>query len=70
MMQGSFSSVVSTVFLIIVLIWAVVLIISLVTLSRRRDIFMPVKIFWSVVIVIAPFAGLLVYLIYGPKKRV
>jgi len=65
----SFSSVVFNIFIIVLLVWVVVLAVVLISLSRRKDILMPVRLFWSAVIVFAPFAGLLVYFIYGPKKR-
>jgi hypothetical protein len=63
-------SIIVNAFLVIVIIWFVVLIISLFTLSRRRDITIPVKIFWSAVIFFAPVAGLIFYLIYGYGKKI
>ncbi|EHQ28172.1 PLDc N-terminal domain-containing protein [Mucilaginibacter paludis] len=69
-MQTSLSSVLINTTLIILLIWLIVLVFSLVSLSRRRDIFTPVKVFWAAIILFAPVAGLVVYLVYGPKKRV
>ncbi|RKR81739.1 phospholipase D-like protein [Mucilaginibacter gracilis] len=69
-METSFSSVLLNIFFVAVLVWVAVLVIALVSLARRNDIFMPVKIFWSAVIVFAPLAGLLAYLVYGPKRRV
>ena len=65
----SFSSVLFNVFLMVLLVWVVVLTVVLITLSKRKDVALPIKLFWSAVIVFAPFAGLLVYLIYGPKNR-
>jgi hypothetical protein len=63
------TSIIANAFFILVMIWFVILIISLFTLSRRRDISIPVKIFWSAVIFFAPVAGLIFYLIYGYRKK-
>jgi len=63
-------SIIVNTFLILVVIWFVVLIISLFTLSRGRDIAIPAKIFWSAIIFFAPVIGLIFYLIYGYRKRI
>ncbi|MEO6524053.1 MAG: hypothetical protein ABIN91_20380 [Mucilaginibacter sp.] len=68
-MQISFSSVFFNIFIIALLVWVVVLTVVLITLSRRKDVALPIKLFWSAIIVFAPFAGLLVYIIYGLKRR-
>jgi hypothetical protein len=56
-------------YLALVIIWVVTIIIVLVTLFRRKDILLPVKIFWAVIIFIAPVLGLLFYLVLGLPKR-
>ena len=68
-MQTSFSSILFNSVVILVLIWLVVLIVSLLKLARRKDLFAPVKYLWAAIIVFAPVAGLIAYLIYGSKKR-
>lgn len=56
-------------YLALVIIWVVTLIIVLITLFRRKDIFLPVKIFWAAIIFIAPVLGLIFYLLLGLPKR-
>ena len=68
MLFDFFSTLVSG-YLALVIIWLVTLLIVLVTLFRRRDILLPVKLFWAVVIFIAPLIGLIFYLIFGLPKR-
>jgi len=48
-------------------IWLLVLIISLLTLSRRKDMFFMIKVFWAIVIFFAPVIGLVFYIIFGSK---
>lgn len=55
--------------IILAIVWLLVLIISLLTLSLRKDMLMPVKAFWAAIIIIAPIAGLIVYLIYGTRRN-
>jgi hypothetical protein len=56
-------------YLILIAIWLVTIIIVLVTLFRRKDIFLPVKIFWAAILFIAPVIGLIFYLFLGLPKR-
>ena len=55
--------------LVALLVWLLVLIIALVTLSRRQDIATPVKIFWAAVIFFAPLIGLILYFVFGFKRK-
>lgn len=68
MLLDFFSTLISG-YLALVIIWLVTLIIVLVTLFRRRDILFPVKLFWALVIFVAPLIGLIFYLIFGLPKR-
>lgn len=56
-------------YLVLVGLWAITLVIVLITLFRRKDIAQPTKIFWAVIIFIAPVLGLIFYLIVGLPKR-
>jgi hypothetical protein len=57
-------------YLVLVIIWLLTVVIILVTLFRRKDILLPVKLFWGVVIFVAPLIGLIFYLIFGlPGKK-
>ena len=56
-------------YLIIVALWLLTIIIVFVTLFKRKDIPMPVKIVWAIIIFVAPVIGLIVYLIVGLQKR-
>ena len=48
-------------------IWLLVLIISLFTLSKRKDMYMPIKVFWALVIFFAPVIGLIFYIMFSSK---
>lgn len=68
MMLDFFSALLSG-YLILVGLWLITIIIVLITLFRRKDILLPVKIFWGIIIFIAPVIGLILYLILGIPKR-
>lgn len=68
MLLDFFSALVSG-YLILVGLWLLTIIIVFVTLFKRKDIPLPVKIFWAIIIFIAPVIGLIVYLIVGLQKR-
>ncbi len=67
LLQTNFSA--SSVLLILLGVWLLVLIIALVSLWKRHDTIMPVRIFWMLVIFVAPVIGLVFYLVFGTKKR-
>ena len=48
-------------------IWLLVLVISLLTLSLRKDMFFAIKVFWAIVIFFAPVIVVLFYIIFGWK---
>jgi len=56
-------------YLALVIIWAVTLVTVLIILLKRKDVSMPEKIFWAVIIFIAPVIGLIFYLIFGLRGR-
>ncbi len=66
-MLHQISSTIQDIFYILAAIWFILLIISLFRLSNRKDMFLPVKVFWAFVIFLAPFIGLVFYLIYSRK---
>jgi hypothetical protein len=68
MLLDFFSALVSG-YLIIVGIWLITLIIVLITLFKREDIPSPVKIFWAAIIFLFPALGLIVYLMFGLRRR-
>lgn len=57
------------IYLLIVLIWLVVAVFALISIVKRQDMRMPLKIFWCTVIVIAPIVGLVIYLVYSYSKE-
>ena len=67
--MSSFSSALLNIFLIAIIIWFIVLIIAIITLTKRKDIVTPAKAFWSAVIFFAPVVGLIFYLMYGFKNK-
>lgn len=48
-------------------IWLLILIVALFTLSRRKDMFTFIKIFWALVIFFAPVLGLIFYIMFSSK---
>ena len=68
MLLDFFSEVVKS-YLAILVIWFITFIIVLISLFKRNDIFLPVKLFWGFIIFIAPVIGLIFYLIYGLKGK-
>jgi len=53
----------------IIIVWFIIFVVCLVTLSRRKDLSLPEKIFWAVVIFFAPVIGLIFYLVFGSKRK-
>jgi len=51
--------------LVVCLFWLVILVTSINGLVKRKDISLPLKIFWGVVISLAPVLGLIVYVLIG-----
>lgn len=68
MLLDFFSALISG-YLILVGLWLITVIIVLVTLFKRQDILLHVKIFWAAIIFIAPLIGLIFYLFFGLPKR-
>jgi len=54
---------------VVIIIWFIIFVVCLVLLSRRKDITIPEKIFWAIVIFFAPVVGLIFYLVFGFNKR-
>jgi hypothetical protein len=52
---------------LLIVIWLVLLVTSINSLVKRRDISLPVKIFWGAVISLAPVVGLILYVVFGRK---
>ena len=53
----------------VILIWLITLLIVVFTLIKRRDVILPVKIVWGIILCIAPVIGLIFYLIFGLKGK-
>ena len=56
-------------YLAIVIIWLLTFVVVLITLAKRKDMIIPIKIFWGFIIFIAPVIGLIFYLVYGLKGK-
>lgn len=67
--MNNLSSTLLNTFIILVIVWLIVLIIAIITLTKRKDIIMPIKAFWGMVLFMAPVVGLIFYLIYGFRKK-
>lgn len=57
------------IYLIVVLVWLLVASFTLISILKRKDMMLPVKILWSAVVVIVPVVGLIIYLIYNYNKE-
>ncbi len=55
--------------ILLILIWLIVLATSILGLVKRKDISLPVKIFWALVISVAPVIGLIIYVLVGRRSR-
>ncbi len=51
--------------LVVCLFWLVILITSINGLVKRKDISLPIKILWGIVISVAPVLGLIIYVLIG-----
>ncbi|MCJ8208891.1 PLDc N-terminal domain-containing protein [Mucilaginibacter sp. RS28] len=67
--MNSFSATLINIFIGIVILWLIVLVISLISLSRRKDMLKPIKVIWAAAIFFAPVVGLIFYLIYGTRNN-
>lgn len=67
-MDGSTSTLLN-IFIVLILVWLVVLVFSIISLTRRKDMIVPVKVFWGAVLFMAPVVGLIFYLIYGTRRN-
>ncbi|RFM27761.1 hypothetical protein [Deminuibacter soli] len=68
-MLADLSNTLMNIFLVLGLVWLVVLIAAIVSLYRRTDMLMPVKLFWAIILLVAPVIGLLFYVVVTTKKR-
>jgi hypothetical protein len=64
-----FLSTTMAIWLILFFVWLAVLIVTMIKLINRTDMLLLEKVLWGFLIFIAPFFGLLIYLIYGAKRR-
>jgi len=51
--------------LVVCLFWLVILITSINGLVKTKDISLPIKILWGIVISVAPVLGLIIYVLIG-----
>ena len=63
-----FSGTALWVLLFLVFLWLVMLVTSINGLVRRKDISLPVKLFWGFMISLAPVVGLILYVVLGRQK--
>jgi hypothetical protein len=54
---------------LLLLLWLVVLFTSIRSLVNRTDIGLGLKIFWAIIISLAPVLGLIAYVVIGRKPR-
>ena len=57
------------IYALLVGIWLLILVITLIVIYKRRDMRKPEKVFWTVVIIMAPVLGLVAYLVWGRKRQ-
>jgi len=56
------------IYLIVVLIWLVVASFTLISIVKRKDMRLPIKILWCALIIAAPVIGLIIYLVYSYNR--
>jgi hypothetical protein len=54
--------------ILIPLIWLVALVFTINRIFKRTDIELNTKLLWTILIIIAPFIGLLIYYLVGEKR--
>ncbi|RZM11842.1 PLDc N-terminal domain-containing protein [Pedobacter sp. Leaf250] len=51
------------------ILWLALILTALYHISRNRTMVFPVKILWFVIILLAPFLGSIIYLIWGKNRK-
>jgi hypothetical protein len=51
------------------IVWAIIVVLTVVQIFRRTDLTEQVKRVWAVIIIIAPVAGLLIYYFAATPKK-
>ena len=54
---------------IIGIVWIILVIIAVRSLLKRKDMLLPVKLFWGIVLFCAPVVGLIFYFFMTSKRR-
>lgn len=49
--------------------WLILILISLYHISRNSGMSFSVKVLWFIIIIMAPFLGSIIYLIWGKNKK-
>ncbi|RYG20907.1 MAG: hypothetical protein EOO07_04005 [Chitinophagaceae bacterium] len=51
------------------ILWLVLILIALYHISRNIQMSFSVKVLWFIIIILAPFLGSIIYLIWGKNKK-
>jgi len=49
--------------------WLILILIALYHISRNSEMSSGVKVLWFIIIILAPFLGSIIYLIWGKNKK-
>ncbi len=51
------------------ILWLALILTALYHISRNTSMMFPVKILWFIIILLAPFLGSIIYLIWGKNRK-
>ncbi|WP_231491029.1 MULTISPECIES: PLDc N-terminal domain-containing protein [unclassified Pedobacter] len=51
------------------ILWLILILIALYHISRNREMAFSVKALWFIIIIMAPFLGSIIYLIWGKNRK-
>ncbi|MFC4212105.1 PLD nuclease N-terminal domain-containing protein [Pedobacter lithocola] len=66
--QVESSNQIAIIIIIAAILWLALILIALYHISKNAKMAFPIKIIWFVIILLAPFIGSLVYLLWGKNK--
>jgi len=63
------SNQIAMIIIIAAILWLALILAALYHISRNSSMVFPVKVLWFIIILLAPFLGSIIYLIWGKNKK-
>ena len=63
------SNQIAMIIIIAAILWLALILAALYHISRNSGMVFPVKVLWFIIILLAPFLGSIIYLIWGKNKK-